>query len=162
AVLWSDLQSTLRPIAEADLGAETAAGRRFWESMVRLWTSTVTFEVAKTTEGTGSETTAARSSLISRVRTQAREDLTQTGSPTRREKWREVQKAFGAWWRPVYAEDDGEATIALAMHWTLTGQVRVELPGVSDQHSLNVLGERSGALDLAPKFAAVSSSGKFR
>src|SRR5262249_4904071 len=59
------------------------------------------------------------------------------------------QRAFDAWWRP-YVDEHGEPRILLAMRWRLGGQIRVELPGVTDQTSLTDQGERYGVLDPKP------------
>jgi putative DNA primase/helicase len=148
-ILWSDLQGELEPAAKAKLGENTAAGRRFREAMVKLWTKTMTFEVAKTLEGTSGEKVAARASLISRVQTQAEQFLNGLRKPTPREcRWTPIQKAFAGWWRP-YVREDGAVVIYLAMRDRLCAQVGVDLPGVTDQTSLTYLGEQFGVLDAA-------------
>jgi hypothetical protein len=148
-VLWGDLQKEQRPIAEVQLGKNSALGKRFWAAMVRLWTKTMTFEVSKSVEGTSGEAVAARASLVSRVKTQAKPYLEGKARPEAREGWRDVQRGFDAWWRP-YLTPDGEIRILLAMRWRLMGQVGIELPGVTDQASLTDEGERLGALDESP------------
>jgi hypothetical protein len=142
--LWSDLYDTLPQASDTDLGAETAAGRKFREAMVRLWTRTATFEKTQTDQGD----LVARASLVSRVRSVSAPYRVGTATPGNREAWREVQRAFSAWWRPEVR--GGEIRVLLAMRWELVGQVGVELPGVSDQGSLTRLGRRFGVLDPAP------------
>jgi hypothetical protein len=158
---WGDLIEQLPAAPAAALGKNTAAGRKFWEAMVRLWTATRTFEVTKGTESTSVESVVARASLISRVRTQARDYLDGTVTARAREKWRETQRAFACWWRPC-VRSDGELTLALAMRWELTGQIGLELPGVSDQLSLSELGVRFGVVDPHPPVTTMLSGGTQR
>ena len=148
---------SLPPLADADMGRDSAAGRVFWEAMVRLWTATRTFEVAKAVAGTAGETTAARASLISRVRSQAKDYLAGSTSPRAREAWRPIQQAFDGWWRPDTTPGDGEIGVLLAIRWRLTGQVGVELPGVTDQASLTALGVRFGCIDPNPAVTGILS-----
>lgn len=134
-VLWCDLHQQLPRAAGADLGKDTAAGRKFREALVRLWTATRTFEVSR---GDGAEV-ASRASLVSRVQTHAAKAQ---GVPTGRGRWHEVQRAFDAWWRPAVVK--GECVTLLAMRWTLGSQIGFELPGVTDQASLTDLGTKFG------------------
>jgi hypothetical protein len=160
-VLWADLQDRLPTTTGADLGKDTAAGQRFREAMVRLWTKTQTFEVAKATDEGGRDTVAARASLVSRVRTAARDYLGGKVGPGAREKWREVQKAFSSWWRPCLWSDGGFG-VRLAMRWELVGQVGVELPGVKNQPTLKTVGERFGVIDASPNVSQALSGGAAR
>jgi hypothetical protein len=133
--------------------------------MVRLWTATRTFEVAKTVEGTSGEAIASRASLVSRSKSAAREFLNGRLKPQKRERWIEVQRAFSAWWRPHLAiNGDGEekAIILLAMRWELVGQIGIELPGVTDQTSLTTLGTRFGVLERESPVPAILSGGARR
>src|SRR5262249_18068345 len=134
-ILWCDLLEKLPRLTDAELAPETVAGQKFREAMVRLWTATRTFEVARIIERAGVENVASRASLLSRVKSQARDYLNGRVTPGPRERWREVQKAFSAWWRPCVSPD-GECCILLAMRWELVGQIGQELPGVTDQASL--------------------------
>jgi putative DNA primase/helicase len=152
SVLWADQCASLPRAADADLGADTEAGRRFWEAMVRLWTKTMTFEVMHAAEGDR----AARASLASRVRTA----VDKLGSNGQRTKWEEVQKGFAAWWR-VHPTGEEVKTL-LALRWELVGQVGQELPGVYDQPTLTRLGERYGVLDPDPGVPRQLSGGKAR
>jgi hypothetical protein len=118
--------------------ADSAAAAAFRRAMILLWTVTRTFEIARTVEGTSGEAIAARASLISRVKSQ----LGKPGSPSRRKAgWTPIQSAFDGFWR---RRPDGG--IELGMRWTLCAQVGIELPGVTDQHSLNELGIKYGVL----------------
>jgi len=159
-VVWSDLMERLPWMQNTELKQDTAAGKKFREAMVRLWTATRTFEVSRSIEGTSGEAVAARASLLSRAKTQAKEYLSGRVTPGTRERWREVQKAFSAWWRPYVNE--GELTILLAMRWELVGQIGIELPGVSDQASLTALGTQFGVLETAPPVTAMLSGGAKR
>jgi hypothetical protein len=161
-VQWATLMRTLPPLADADMGRASAAGRAFREAMMRLWTATRTFEIAKTVAGTSGETVAARASLISRVRSQAKDYLDGNVSPRPREKWHSVQHAFDGWWRPYVTPGDGEIGLLLAMRWTLTGQVGIELPGVTDQNTLTNVGIRFGCIDPDPAVPGILSGGKTR
>jgi hypothetical protein len=160
-VLWSDLCESLPHQSGAELNQNTAAAHRFRESMVRLWTATRTFEVSRSGEGTSGEGVAARASLISRVKSRAKDYHSGKVCPRGRERWHEVQKAFAAWWRPV-VDDKGEITVLLAMRWELVGQIGVELPGVGNQASLTALGEQFGVLDPSPGVSTVLSGGAQR
>jgi putative DNA primase/helicase len=151
-VAWSDLCISLPRAAGTTLGADTEAGRTFRQALVKLWTKTVTFEVARNPEGD----VAARSSLIARVRT-ARAKAAAEG----RERWRPVQNAFAAWWR-LHVDGQGEEHLLLAMRWQLKEQIGVELPGVTDQNTLTALGERFGVFDADPKVATKLSGGQAR
>jgi len=157
-VLWADLIEDLTRLADADLKEDSAAAQAFRQSIVRLWKATQTFE-ART--GEGGESVAARASLISRVQTQARDYLRGRRQPEKRQRWREVQKAFCAWWRPFVGED-GEVTILLAMRYELGDQVKVVLPGVSNQGDLSKLGLRFGVFQANPPVGPVLSRGTTR
>src|SRR5436305_1846687 len=85
--------------------AETAAARRFRSAMIQLWTATVTFEVSRATGGAAADAVAAGASLISRVRSQAKEYLSGRQPLPRRSRWWAVQNAFAAWWRPHMTAD---------------------------------------------------------
>jgi hypothetical protein len=161
-VLWADLIGSLPVAAEATLGENTAKGRQFRSAMIRLWTATRTFEVAKTIEGTGGEAVASRASLISRVRSQAKEYLAGNVIPRPREKWRPVQNAFAAWWRPIIVPGEGSVSVLLGMRWELVGQIGIELPGVTDETSLTALGTRYGVLEKAPPVTGRLSGGQGR
>ena len=145
-VLWSDLMGRLPAEKDVDLGQATEAGRRFRRDVILMWSKPQTFELRKATEP-GDREAAARASLASRVRYQARDYLRNENRmmPQPRERWRQIQDAFAAWWRP-YMGADGGLRIALAMRWELAASVGVPLPGVSDQTSLTTLGQRFGCL----------------
>src|SRR5262249_41126993 len=145
-ICWAELMENLPAATEAELNRDTAAGRQFHAAVVKLWTATRTFEVTKTIAGTNGEAVAARASLISRVRTGARDYLNGNRMPRSREKWCEVQHAFSAWWRPYVVPGEGISAILLAMRWEITEQIGISLPGVTDQTSLTDLGVRLGVI----------------
>ncbi|HLN29672.1 MAG TPA: hypothetical protein VK395_18140 [Gemmataceae bacterium] len=157
-VSWADLIDKLPLASGADLNQNTAVGRKFREAMVRLLTATQTFEVSRTVEGTNGKSVAARASLISRVRSQFAQQRPGMRASAR-ERWREVQKAFAAWWRP-HVGADGELTVVLAIRWELVGQIHVELPGVHDQASLTSLGLKFGVLSEMPRVPTRLSGGR--
>jgi putative DNA primase/helicase len=160
-VVWSSLLRTLPARADANLGENTAAGRQFREHMVRLWTTPGTWEIPKAADGTPSERIGAtKASLISRVQSQKKEWLRLGGSIAPREAWRRIHAALSGWWR--VADVDGEIMVFLAMRWDLANGVRQELPGVTDQKSLNNLGKQFGVLDPAPAVSANLSGGAER
>lgn len=159
-ILWSDMMASLPTAEGAKLGQQTAAGRRFRELVSRVWTRPQTFEVVKQHEAQAGEI-ASRASLISRVRTQAKPYLIDSTPLAPRERWREIHRAFAAWWRP-WMTGEGELHLLLAMRWELPGQVGIDLPPVTDQHSLNAMGERFGVFMLTPPVPAVLSGGKTR
>jgi hypothetical protein len=156
-VLWCDLLERVSRAEGARLGQVTEAARRFRAAMMALWTAPRTFEVVTTVGGTSGEV-ASRASLASQVRTQARPILEGPAGLERRERWREVQRAYAAWWRRGTGPD-GEVRIYLAMRAELGGQVGVDLPGVVDQGSLTAIGERLGVIDPAPGVSARLSGG---
>jgi hypothetical protein len=161
-VLWADLTSRLPTLAAAaQLGEKTQAGQQFRQALIRLWTATRTFEVAKTVTGTSGEAVAARASLISRVRSQAEPYLKHQKAPEVRQQWRPVQQAFHCWWR-LWIAPDGAVSVRLAMRWPLVGQIGVELPGVRNQATLNAVGVRSGCIDPDPPVTQVLSGGVHR
>jgi hypothetical protein len=161
-VPWSELAGTLPRWTDAELGSETAAGRKFREALIRLWTAPRTFVVTKTLAGTSGEVTASRASLLSRAQDDARPYLTATMTPAPREMWRQVQSSFDAYWRPYIVPGEGTIGILLAMRWSLGGQIGVELPGVGDQDALTTIGARFGCVSKSPPVAGVLSGGKVR
>jgi hypothetical protein len=163
-ILWSELVGTLPLWTDAELGSETAAGRKFHEAMVRLWTAPRTFEVAKTLTGTSGEVTASRASLISRVQHAARPYLgpSPTATPIPRETWREIQSSFAAYWRPYVVPGEGTIGILLAMRWSLGGQIGVELPGVTSPETLKNLGVKFGCVQEHPPVSGILSGGTAR
>jgi hypothetical protein len=161
-VLWAHLMDSLPVRTGADLGETSADARRFRELLIRLWTATETFEVTKTISGTSGEATAARTSLIGRVRSQARPYLKATLPVPTRPAWRPAQKDWSAWWRPYLHPGDDRPRILLAMHWTLVGQMKREWPGVTDETSLRGLGVRYGCIDPSPPVTGILSGGAKR
>jgi hypothetical protein len=131
---------------------ETTAAHRFRTAMLLLWQQTATFQRHTVIKDASEEAVAARASLASRVRTDAKDYLPDgqvCAQP--REKWREVQRAFSAWWRP-WTDENGERHVLLAMRCDLCNQIGVALPGVTDQASLTKLATRYG---LAGEFPGV-------
>jgi putative DNA primase/helicase len=160
-ILWADLLSSLPTEADVDLGEDTEKGRAFRRAMVKLWKRTQTFEVVRDHAARNGEV-AARASLASRVQRQAKPYLELNAPVQAREKWRPVQNAFDAWWRP-WKDYDGRVRIVLAMRWTLADQAGVELPGARDEATLKALGKRFGVLiDPPPGVPAVLSGGARR
>jgi hypothetical protein len=146
-VLWADLMQSLPVASGATLGQSTAAGQRFWSAMVRLWTTTGTWE--KVSEGE-----ARRASLISRA-----ESTISTGTFNNASGHSRNFKPINRWWRIIdacsawvrtHVDDHGELQVYLALRWELTHQIRVDLPGVSNQTSLMQLGVQFGVLDPNP------------
>jgi hypothetical protein len=157
-ILWADLSERLPLLARSALGEGTAAGRTFRRAMVKLWSALTTGENLKGSDGSD---LPVRASLIRRVKYQAREYLEGRTQPQAREKWREVHPSMSAWWRAGHTRE-GEVTVWLAMRWDLLHQTRVELPGVTDQDSLNAAGERFGVLDPNPPVSRALSGGTAR
>jgi hypothetical protein len=159
-VLWSDLRGSLPRQSGAGVGSATALADAFHGQMVHLWTRTQTFELVKAAEGNAGDL-AARASLISRVRAQARDYLSGAKLPDKRERWQEVQRAFDAWWRP-WESPEAEVRILLAMRHRLQHQAGVALAGVRDQATLTELGMAYGVLQAQPTVPTVLSGGKRR
>jgi hypothetical protein len=157
-ILWGDIIQNLPTPPDADLAADSTAAARFREALVRLWTAPRTFERRSTEDGE----VAARASLLSRARSQARELLGGGLLPPGRDRWRPVQEAFAAWWRPILDPVTKRVTLLLAMRWELAGQIGVELPGVTSQASLTTLGGRFGVLETSPPVTAALSGGRGR
>jgi hypothetical protein len=142
-VIWCDMQAQLPLATGAALGHDTAAGRKFWEAMIRLWTVTQIFESRRSE----CESVTSKESLVSRVRSAG--GLRRRADSSARSRWVPVHEAFDAWWRPAVLES-GECVTLLAMRWALMGQVKVELPGVTDQASLTALGRKFGVIADPP------------
>jgi hypothetical protein len=142
-ILWATLTAPLRTEAEVGLGKDSKAGEEFRRGVVRLFKQTATFEVAK---GAGDQSvTASRSSLAARVMTETRKYL-QLKDPVEAPKgWKPVQRAFDAFWRVDLV--GGVPVLRLALKYTLTFQIGVPLPGVSDQRSLTDLAAAYGCQD---------------
>src|SRR5262249_2495707 len=141
---------TLPGPADVALGAETSAGKLFLAAMVRLWTAACTWEVPKADDATrNGHVGASRASLISRVKSQRRERERPGAHPGERERWHQIHPALAAWWRTA-PDGEGELRVFLAMRWPLVGQVKQELPGVTDAWSLHKLGVQFGVLEAKP------------
>lgn len=160
AILWATLMERLPPEPDSNLGEDSAAARAFRNAFTRLWTATQTWEVIK--GDSPADGVTRRSSLAGRVRHAEATYLTGSARPQQREKWREVQANFAAWWRPYVHPLTGEVCVALAMRWELTAQIRVDLPGVTDQASLASLGKRFGIIDPSPSVTDRLSGGTER
>src|SRR5262249_42798823 len=133
-VVWSDQHEQL-PTAEdaAGLGESSEAARAFRSVFIRLWTATNVFEVPKSEAAESG--LAVKSTLAMRAMNGFLPYRGSSVAIRKRESWRRVHQAHAAWWRP-HVDDDGEVCIRLAMRWELAGQVKLDLPGVSDQASL--------------------------
>lgn len=123
---------------------QTKAATEFCRAMIRLWTGLTTFEVAKMTDpATADKTvTASRASLMSRA--VRRFDEGEVGAT-----WTPVQSAFDCWWRSEPTSEmrlggQPKRVLWLGMRYTLMDQMRVKLPGVTGQRSLNTLAEGYG------------------
>ncbi len=144
-VAWATIGEELPPEEDVQgLDPQTKAAAEFRRAMIRLWTGLTTFEVAKTTDPAtaAKSVTAARASLMSRARRRFEEG--EVGGP-----WTPVQSAFDGWWRSEPTGEMGpggqpKGVLWLGMRYTLMHQMRVKLPGVTDQRSLNTLAERYG------------------
>lgn len=143
AVLWSDLHSALPAESDVDLGENTEKGRAFRQALIRLWKLPITWEKQQTASGD----TATRASLVSRVLSQRERHA---GGQQGRAKWLSIHPASDAWWRD-WQNPDGEIETLLAMRYTLTAQVGIDLPGVVDESSLTRLGNQFRVLREPPE-----------
>jgi hypothetical protein len=142
-ITWASTLATLPTAETVDLGANSAAGRRFKSEMVKLWTVPATWEVPRNAEGANMEHVGAtRSSLISRVLSQRKRYSADA------DRWRRIHPALSAWWRVSVI--DGEERMFLAMRWELANQVKQELTAVGDQESLSKLGKQFGVVHKNP------------
>jgi hypothetical protein len=159
-ICWSNLMLELPPERDVDLAEDTAAGRKFKELFIRLWTAARLLERSK--DGDGNDV-ASSANLVSRVRTAARDHRRGVAGPGGKETCRRIHGGYHAWWRPGVTRD-GEDFIALAMRHTLSGmgQIPVELPGVSDQASLTRLGVQYGVIDPDPPVSGFLAGGRER
>jgi hypothetical protein len=160
-VLWPDLLATTPWPAAAGLTPEAAAGAalQFRSALVRLWNAPRVNQRVKLEDG---EVVIFQGSLVTRVNELARNCADVPGSQRGRSAWEMIHKPFSAWWRPGEGEG-GEIVPRLAMRWELGPQIGVSLPGVTDQMSLNTLGDAYGLLDPSPRgLPGVSSGGKQR
>jgi hypothetical protein len=151
-VTWASLWVHLPPAESAELDEKSAAATRFREAVKRLWTETTTLESVQSVGPAGSQTTAARTSLIGRVHSQMAKPELGLG------RWQEVQKSFAAWWRRHEASD-GEIRTLLAVNYALTYQMRVPLPGVYHEESFAAVGKKLGAWQPPPADVPASDSG---
>lgn len=147
-ILWSTTLAAL-PVEEgAHLGATSAAGRRFRDAMLRLWTATRTFQINRTGDGSSGDMVAARASLASRTQRAVEEYLRNNSHGSPRPRWLPVQSGFDAWWRP--RETQVPALVLLSMRANLCHQIGESLPGVRDQASLTRLCTKYGITDDTP------------
>lgn len=143
--VWSDLQRSLPSMANANLGHQSMAAKDFRSAMLSLFTMTNTWEAT----GEGS---ARRASLISRAYEQIQQQqiiIEREGKYKYRPLWARILPGASAWWR-IGILPDGELRPFLALHFTLMHQIRMPLPGVSDQKSLVTIGKKFGILDPDP------------
>jgi hypothetical protein len=159
-IAWATILRELPPLADVNAGINSAAARAFREAMVRLWTNAVTWEVPRKDDGRADEQVGAtRASLVSRVRSQRRQEETNGGGSRHREKWRQIHPAAAAWWRMGAV---GEVLPILGMRWEIVATLKQELPGVADQESLLHLGRLSGVFLEKPPVPDRLSGGKSR
>lgn len=149
-ILWASLMERLpRQAADAELDAEAEDAKRFRNAVLRLWCCLTTHQTTTVRDGKGGEeTTAARASLASRVQHEFAR-FRNAGTTGRRAKWMEVQNAFAAWWRP-HIDAEGRIVALLAMKFILFDQLRIAVPGVTDQGSMRTLGVRYGIFTDTP------------
>jgi hypothetical protein len=142
-ITWASTLATLPTEETVDLGANSAAGRRFKAEMVKVWTVPATWEIPKDTAGTGMEHVGAtRASLISRVQSQRKRYSADA------DRWHRIHPALSAWWRVSVI--DGEEKVFLAMRWELANQVKEKLTAVNDQEALTRLGRQFGVVNTNP------------
>jgi hypothetical protein len=134
-VVWSDLLSTLGPPDGADLTEQSVAAARFRETVIRIWSTPVTFEKEQDANGRDLVSSAT---LASRVTHRAR------SSPGVSDAWHQVHPAYAAYWRR-HVTAGGEEIVYLAMRFTLDRHR--QLQGVTDQKSLCRLGKLLGSFE---------------
>jgi hypothetical protein len=138
-IVWSDQARVLPLAADAELAADTETGRQFRCALEKLWKATGTWEMDRN----GS---SKRASLISRAYSQI---FAGRKEPEPSRQWCRILEACSAWWR-ARAGPDGKVRVYLGMRHEVMDQVKVWLPGVTDQGSLTKLGVKFGVLDPNP------------
>lgn len=136
-VLWADLLAGLGPAPAEDLAVEAAA-RKFRAALVNLWHCPRVGRRLKRPDG---EVCVVPGSLCSHVKERCPDLAKVAPGP-----WSQIAEPYAAWWRSVVLPG-GEQVIRLGMRAELCGQLKVPLPGVSDQGDLKLLGARYGLTD---------------
>ena len=142
-VLFNDLcePGALPRELEANLGADSARGEQHRTSVKRLWQATDTWEQHHEGGPPPARTSLARRALVSS------RGITEKLKPG----WQRAIGGCDAWWR--VAPPGRHPRLLLAMRFSLCDQVRhgrLSIPGVTDEKSLTLLGERYGSLDPHP------------
>jgi hypothetical protein len=162
-VVWAGLTDGLPAEAEATLGPQSKAARRWRQHLFLVLTTPQTFEVARSVEGTSGEQVSSRASLITRIQTQARAYLKGEPVPRANPGWQQAHRAFPAWWARRPPSAGKGPPIVIALRWDLghhCQHAKLPLPGVSDMESLHEVGTRYGVLDSSPPVAAELSGGR--
>jgi hypothetical protein len=142
--LWSSLVERLPTEDKANVGPDSPAAKRFKGKLIEVLTDPITMEVSKTTIGTH-DVVAGRSSFVERIRTQAEPYVSGQQVFAKREFWRQAQRSFDVWWRPIQAGDRN--LILIAIRYRIGFQTKKCLPGVRDQESLRSQCERAAVLE---------------
>jgi hypothetical protein len=161
-ILWPDILAATPWPAAAGLSPETAeaAAQKFREALVRIWNAPRVHERVKNKED--GDIMVFDASLISRVKDLSRDSAKIYEENKGHPPWTMIHRPFRAWWRPGEGAG-GEIVPRLGMRFELGLQMSVALPGVSNQPSLNTIGEAFGLLDPDPKgVPRVTSGGKQR
>jgi hypothetical protein len=147
----ADLSRKLPEAADATLDKASAAGKAFKHALEAMLLATQQWVQCY-------DVHARRTSLICRAAEQI-EEARQTAPPGR---WSRVIEACSLWWRIVVTDGGEVLPPLLAMRWDLTAQLRMPLPGVTDQDSLTMLGVRYGVIDPDPPIYAKIMEGRVR
>jgi hypothetical protein len=158
-ILYATLRETMPLAADANVGDNTEAARKFNAALLLCWTKICTAEHLKVPDG---EDASRRASLIRRVQTAAEPYLGREARSPVGVGWQRAHPSYSAWWRPHLAEATGEVRLYLALRWDLPDQVSVVLPGVRDGHTLARLGRKFGVLDPDPAVTPSLTKGEAR
>jgi hypothetical protein len=153
-VMWGDLMRLLPLASGAELTDQTAAAKKFRQAMILLWTYPSTWE--KDGEH------VKRASLVSRASERARQRLEGFRVGQRQVEgtkgWRRIIDSGDAFWRTDVV--DRQIVTRLAMRWHVAGQMRLELPGVTDQNALSVVGRQFGLIESWRSHRRVTDEGR--
>jgi hypothetical protein len=150
--LWSTIVEKLPPEEAANIGPASPAAKRFKRVLVEVLTGGIQFEIEKTARGTSATVTAARTSIVERIRHDSKDYAMGKVLLTKREPWRRVQTMADVWWKPAMRR--GKVMIVIGLRWRIGFQVKpqMNLPGAHDQQSFLAQCRKSG---LTAKFRLV-------
>jgi hypothetical protein len=161
-VVWSDLAGTLPAASAAGLTPESAeaAATEFRKAIVRCWHS----PCANYREIViGGPPIIIGGSLITKIHEKTLpEPAGVLAAHKNKPPWALIHTPYRAWCKPWLDEESGEVVIRLGMRFELAGQLKIDLPGVSDPRSFGIIGRAFRLFDSDPKVTTRTSGGAER